>query len=122
MPKTNRAPAAIVSARISMECLEQRRLFSWGAVPQLIQQDVAAALYPQITGQGEVVVDIDSGVDFNHPSLTGQFWTNPGEIAGNNVDDDHNGFVDDLHGWDFYRGTTTRWTKLAMARKPAESW
>jgi alpha-tubulin suppressor-like RCC1 family protein/subtilisin family serine protease len=44
---------------------------------------------------------IDTGVDYNHPDLKANMWTNPGEIAGNNVDDDGNGFVDDVHGWDF---------------------
>jgi subtilisin family serine protease len=89
----------------TFESLEVRNLFSFGAIPQLIRQDVAKQLYPNITGQGEVVVNIDSGVDFAHPSLAGQFFTNPGEIAGNGIDDDHNGFVDDVRGWDFYRNT-----------------
>src|SRR5260370_41446944 len=89
---------------VLIEALESRQLLSWGAIPQLIHQDAAVQLYPNITGQGEVIVNIDSGVDFNHPSLVGQFWTNPGEVAGNGIDDDGNGFVDDTSGWDFYRG------------------
>ena len=104
MPQSPCARSGLPRVRFHFETLEARRLLSWGAVPQLIHQDVAAQLYPQITGQGEVVVDIDSGVDFSHPSLTGQFWTNPGEVPGNNLDDDHNGFIDDTQGWDFFRG------------------
>ena len=104
MPKSPRAKIIVDLSPSCIERLESRQLLSWGAIPQLIHQDIAAALYPQITGQGEVVVDIDSGVDFNHPSLAGQFWINPGEIAGNGIDEDHNGFVDDVRGWDFYRG------------------
>ncbi|WP_066068872.1 S8 family serine peptidase [Neobacillus soli] len=51
----------------------------------------------------EVVVGvIDTGVDINHPDLQGKIWTNPKEIPNNNIDDDHNGYVDDIHGWDFY--------------------
>jgi hypothetical protein len=46
---------------------------------------------------------IDSGVDFTHPDLAGAEWTNPDEIAGNGIDDDNNGFVDDVTGWDFKR-------------------
>lgn len=45
-----------------------------------------------------VVAVIDTGVDSNHPDLVGNLWNNPGEIAGNGLDDDGNGFVDDVHG------------------------
>ncbi len=48
-----------------------------------------------------VVAVIDTGVDINHPDLENNIWTNPGEIPGNNLDDDRNGYVDDVHGWDF---------------------
>ncbi len=45
---------------------------------------------------------IDTGVDYTHDDLRANIWTNPGEVAGNGVDDDGNGFIDDVHGWDFY--------------------
>jgi hypothetical protein len=45
-----------------------------------------------------VVAVIDTGVDYNHEELVGNMWTNPREIAGNGLDDDHNGFIDDIHG------------------------
>lgn len=45
-----------------------------------------------------VVAVIDSGVDYNHQDLIGNIWTNPGEIPGNGIDDDANGFIDDVHG------------------------
>ncbi|MFH0840359.1 MAG: S8 family serine peptidase [bacterium] len=48
-----------------------------------------------------VVAVIDSGVDINHPDLKNNIWINPKEIAGNNLDDDHNGYIDDINGWDF---------------------
>ena len=53
-------------------------------------------------GDKEVVVAvIDTGIDYNHPDLEGNIWINPGEIAGNNIDDDGNGYIDDVYGWDF---------------------
>ena len=57
------------------------------------------------TGTGVVVAVIDDGVDFSQPDLAGQAWVNPGESGGgketNNVDDDANGYIDDVNGWDF---------------------
>jgi subtilisin family serine protease len=57
----------------------------------------------QITsGSSRVVVaDIDTGVDYNHQDLINNMWRNPGEIAGDGIDNDSNGFVDDIVGWDF---------------------
>ena len=54
-----------------------------------------------------VVAVIDDGVDFGHPDLAGAAWTNPGEVAGNGLDDDGNGFADDIHGWDFCNGNAS---------------
>lgn len=51
-----------------------------------------------------IVGVIDSGVDYNHEDLKNVMWTNPGEIPGNNIDDDKNGYVDDIHGWNFIGG------------------
>jgi len=49
-----------------------------------------------------VVAVLDTGLDMTHPAFSGSIYTNPGEIPGNGIDDDKNGFVDDVHGWDFY--------------------
>ncbi len=54
-----------------------------------------------------VVAVIDSGVDPDHPDIAGNIWTNPGEIAENGIDDDSNGYVDDVHGWDFVEDDAT---------------
>ena len=45
---------------------------------------------------------IDSGLDYTHEDLVDNIWTNPNEIAGNGIDDDGNGKIDDIHGWDFF--------------------
>jgi subtilisin family serine protease len=75
--------------------------FRWGPTAYLVDQPQAVADFPTITGAGEVIVDIDSGIDFAHPSLAGKIWTNPGEIPNNGIDDDGNGFIDDTQGWNF---------------------
>lgn len=51
------------------------------------------------TQGGSVIAIIDSGMDIRHPDLQGSLWTNPGEISGNGIDDDANGYVDDVHGF-----------------------
>ncbi len=55
-----------------------------------------------------LVAVIDSGVDTLHEDLQGILWTNPREIPGNGIDDDHNGYVDDIHGWNFLGGKDGR--------------
>ncbi len=56
------------------------------------------------TGEGVTVAIVDSGVDLQHPDLTGQVDVNAGEIFGNGIDDDGNGLVDDVYGYDFVDG------------------
>jgi cell wall-associated protease len=51
-----------------------------------------------------IVAVLDSGVDYKHEDLKDVMWTNPGEIAGNGIDDDKNGYIDDIHGWSFLGG------------------
>lgn len=58
------------------------------------------------TGSKDVVVAIiDSGIDLTHQDLIKNVWTNPGEIAGDGIDNEGNGYVDDIHGWNFNNNT-----------------
>jgi subtilisin family serine protease len=58
------------------------------------------------TGQGIIVAVIDTGVNYNHPDLAENIWMNAGEIANNGIDDDRNGFIDDVRGWSFVDADT----------------
>lgn len=62
----------------------------------------AAKAWALTTGNKEIsVAVIDTGVDYNHTELKNNIFVNTAEIAGNGIDDDANGFIDDIHGWNF---------------------
>jgi len=65
---------------------------------------------------------IDSGIQINHPDLQANIWRNPKEVANNGIDDDHNGFIDDVNGWDFVNNVpdpspkfSTGWTEAGVS-------
>ena len=64
-------------------------------------QSVLQGRAPRDTVQ---VAIIDSGIDIDHEDLSAKAWTNEDEVPGNEVDDDNNGYVDDVHGWNFIGG------------------
>jgi len=75
----------------------------WGLYNPNRRADIhAPEAWAITTGSPSVPIAIvDTGIDFEHPDLASKIWTNPGEIPNNGIDDDHNGLIDDVHGWDF---------------------
>jgi len=65
--------------------------------------DIKATQAWEITrGDSRILVAVlDTGIAYDHPDFAGRIWSNPGEIAGNGIDDDQNGYVDDTRGWNF---------------------
>lgn len=62
----------------------------------------APAAWDASTGDASLIVGvIDTGIDYTHQDLAANIWTNPGEVAGDGIDNDANGYVDDIHGWDW---------------------
>ncbi|MCB0466701.1 MAG: S8 family peptidase [Aequorivita sp.] len=70
-------------------------------VPGMSVDKAYSEIIKKRKGETVIVGVIDSGVDIDHEDLKNVIWNNQGEIAGNGIDDDKNGYVDDVHGWNF---------------------
>ncbi len=77
---------------------------SWGqAYDDLwgIKKIGAPTAWDTTAGAGIIVAVVDTGIDYNHPDIASNIWINTGEIPNNGIDDDGNGYIDDVRGWDF---------------------
>lgn len=88
--------------------LSKEELKSWwhldlvrDSVPGMSVQRTYDEIIQNRKGQTVIVGVIDSGIDIEHEDLRNVIWTNTGEIPGNGIDDDGNGYIDDVHGWNF---------------------
>ncbi|HAV55104.1 S8 family peptidase [Aequorivita vladivostokensis] len=108
--------------------LTEEQLKHWPAmdlvtdtVPGMSVDKAYSEIIKKRKGETVIVGVIDSGVDIDHEDLKNVIWTNPGEIAGNGIDDDNNGFVDDIHGWNFLgniTGENMEYVRIIRKLKP----
>ncbi|MDR0871427.1 MAG: S8 family serine peptidase [Planctomycetaceae bacterium] len=97
--------------RLTFEPLEAREMLNGTSLEAANDPDIAkqwglnsvniAEAWKYSDGTGVVVAVLDSGTTLSHPDLQSQFWHNPGEIDGDGIDNDGNGFIDDIFGWNF---------------------
>jgi subtilisin family serine protease len=100
-------PAAAAAATASTDAADpdfgkQYHLENTGQNRGLPGADIkAAAAWQHSRGKGVIVAIADTNVDITHPDIAPNVWTNTGEIDGDGIDNDGNGYVDDVHGWNF---------------------
>ena len=102
------AKIAIESPIAKKDTLSEEALKQWhhldivqDSIPGISLARTFEELVPAKKGEEVVVAIIDMKVDINHPELKDNIWVNKGEIAANSIDDDNNGYIDDVNGWNF---------------------
>jgi subtilisin family serine protease len=113
-PKINSKPIPnLQNVSEKTEALTDDELQYWGSqdllydtIPGMSVDRAYQELIKDYNGKTIIVAVLDSGVDIEHEDLEGVVWTNINEIPDNGIDDDNNGFVDDIHGWNFLGDVT----------------
>ena len=94
-------------AQTSVNVSPSQKWFHEDAKSQKVNGVSSEEAYQLLNGKKSktvIVAVIDAGIDINHEDLKEVIWLNPNEIAGNGIDDDNNGYIDDIHGWNFLGG------------------
>jgi subtilisin family serine protease len=98
----------IDSVTLKVSELTENEKHTWGhldlvkdTIPGMSVEKAYAEIIKNKKGKTVIVAVIDSGIDIEHEDLVDVIWVNEDEIAGNGIDDDKNGYVDDIHGWNY---------------------
>lgn len=116
-PATSATIAPLAEAPTDWQLLDPTTDRVPGTAARRATQELLRGRKPERT---VVVAVIDGGVDTAHVALRANLWTNPREVAGNGKDDDGNGYVDDVHGWNFLggaNGENVNWDQLELTRE-----
>ncbi|PAM92347.1 peptidase S8 [Flavobacterium sp. IR1] len=124
---TSKASITVPSVTVKKAPLTENELQRWShldlvkdTIPGMSVDRAYAELLQGKTGKKVIVGIVDSGVDIEHDDLKGMIWTNPKEIAGNGIDDDKNGFIDDVHGWNFLGNAVAENLEMTRVIKKAD--
>ena len=90
------------------------------SIPGMSIDRIYSELLKGKKGQNIIVGVIDSGVDIDHDDIKSKVWTNSGEIPNNGIDDDKNGYIDDVHGWNFLGDTTNETLEMTRMVKKGD--
>ncbi|MEZ4891133.1 MAG: S8 family serine peptidase [Crocinitomicaceae bacterium] len=97
----------------------EKDVLNWYNGKSGMQTEKAYKLLKKRMSQPVIVAIVDSGVDVEHEDLKGKIWVNEKEIPGNGIDDDNNGYIDDIHGWNFLgnaKGENQNYARLERTR------
>jgi subtilisin family serine protease len=116
--------SAIIAKKTPLTEIQKKRWshldLKTDSIPGMSVDKVYSELLKNKKATKIVVGVIDSGLDIDHEDLKGKIWTNTKEIPGNNIDDDKNGFVDDVHGWNFLGEATNENLELTRIVKKGD--
>ncbi|WP_312369279.1 S8 family serine peptidase [Lachnoclostridium sp.] len=105
----NSSPWSIESNRSDLQYAQNIKVFPSSSRYVDLELSKAWSYYNKENSKARqvIVAIVDTGIDFEHPDLKDHMWVNPNEIPGDGIDNDNNGYVDDVYGWDFYNNDYT---------------
>jgi cell wall-associated protease len=124
---TQATPISAATVPLKNSKISEAELIRWShldlvkdTIPGMSVDRAYNELLKNKKGQKVIVAVIDSGTDIEHDDLKGRIWTNTKEIPGNGIDDDKNGYIDDIHGWNFLGDVVNETLELVRILKKTD--